>query len=284
MDGDWWVNARVAPRWSSDGRSIAYLAPGDRDSTLWLMDPDGSNARQTDVSGVLRVDWYDDGHQVLYTRRATDGPGGIELRAVDLQTGEDALLLDANATELAVAPDRGSVAYNSADGHFSMNRYLLPLEPSDRGGGLPRAAGGAEQITFGEGVWHVHGGAWSPDGARIVYTRDFDSGNLHVIDGYRICWSHRGRSPSGGRLWIDRDQAYVALRANDVATGSCGIRRRRWRAPCRRPPASCLPAITKATSWRSTPRAARTSGTIPPGGLSGAPLPSRICSTASSMC
>jgi Tol biopolymer transport system component len=24
MDGDWWVNARVAPRWSSDGRAIAY--------------------------------------------------------------------------------------------------------------------------------------------------------------------------------------------------------------------------------------------------------------------
>jgi TolB protein len=28
MDGDWWVNARVAPRWSADGRTIAYLAPG----------------------------------------------------------------------------------------------------------------------------------------------------------------------------------------------------------------------------------------------------------------
>ena len=43
MDGDWWVNARVAPRWSSDGRAIAYLAPGERGSTLWLINPDGRN-------------------------------------------------------------------------------------------------------------------------------------------------------------------------------------------------------------------------------------------------
>jgi hypothetical protein len=36
-----------------------------------------------------------------------------------------------------------------------------------------------------KGVWHVHGGAWSPDGRWIVYTRDFDRGNLSVIDNYR---------------------------------------------------------------------------------------------------
>ena len=33
-------------------------------------------------------------------------------------------------------------------------------------------------------IWHVHGGAWTPDDEYIVYTRDFDSGDLFVIDGY----------------------------------------------------------------------------------------------------
>ena len=75
MAGDWWVNARVAPRWSSDGSTIAYLAPGgDGSSALWLIDPDGNNARQTDISGVLRFDWYRESHQVIYTRVALDGP------------------------------------------------------------------------------------------------------------------------------------------------------------------------------------------------------------------
>ena len=70
MDGDWWVNARVAPRWSSDGKAIAYLAPGDQGSTLWLMDPDGRNARQTRLSRVSRFDWYlDSGLCHLHAQR-----------------------------------------------------------------------------------------------------------------------------------------------------------------------------------------------------------------------
>ena len=185
MDGDWWVNARVAPRWSKDGRVIAYLAPGNQDSTLWLIEPDGRNAHQTTLSGVLRFDWYDDGQQVIYTRRIDDGSGRIEMLATDLETDLEVRLLEANATELSVSPDRRSVAYNSADGHFSMNRWLLPLRVPGVTGTLPSPAGEPQQLTFGDGVWHVHGGAWTPDGTSIVYTRDLDSGNLYVIDNYR---------------------------------------------------------------------------------------------------
>ena len=184
MDGDWWVNARVAPRWSSDGSTIAYLAPGEGGSTLWLIEPDGSNTRQTDLLGVLRFDWYLDSNRIVYTRNNRDGSGRIEMIITDLRTGAEVLLLEANATELSVAPDGSYVAYNSAEGHFSMNRYLLPLTQATADQ-IPRAAGEPEQITFGQGVWHVHGGAWSPDSKQIVYTKDFDRGNLFVIDGYR---------------------------------------------------------------------------------------------------
>ena len=183
MDGDWWVSARVAPRWSSDGRAIAYLAPGERGSTLWLVDPDGRNARPTRVSGVLRFDWYLDSRRVLYTRNGEDGR--IEVVAANLETGEERLLLKANATELSVAPDGRSVAYNSADGHFSMNRYVLTLVRPTVATELPRATGESRQLTFGKGRWHVHGGAWSPDGRSIVYTRDLDRGNLSIIEKYR---------------------------------------------------------------------------------------------------
>jgi hypothetical protein len=31
----------------------------------------------------------------------------------------------------------------------------------------------------------VHSGAWTPDDEWIVYTRDFDSGGLFVVDRYR---------------------------------------------------------------------------------------------------
>ena len=70
--------------------------------------------------GVLRFDWYVDSRRAIYTRNGTDGR--IEIVATNLDTGEERVLLKTNATELSVAPDGTSVAYNSADGHFSMNR------------------------------------------------------------------------------------------------------------------------------------------------------------------
>ena len=57
MDGDFWVNARVAPRWSSDGSTIAYLAPGDEGTTLRLIDPDGSKESGNESERVLRLGW-----------------------------------------------------------------------------------------------------------------------------------------------------------------------------------------------------------------------------------
>jgi TolB protein len=185
MDGDWWVNARVGPRWSADGSAIAYLAPGEQGSTLWLIDPDGSNARQSRVGRVLRYDWYLDGHRVVYTRESEGAAGTIEMVAAHLESGAEEILLRKNATELAVSWDGRAVAYNSADGHFSSNRYVLPLARPDSGSELPRAAGEPQQVTFGGGIWHVHSGAWTPDDEWIVYTRDFDAGSLFVVDQYR---------------------------------------------------------------------------------------------------
>jgi len=185
MDGDWWVQARMAPRWAPDGSAIAYLAPGERGSTLSLISADGSDARKTGISGVLRFDWYLDGRRVIYTRNKLDGSGQIEMLAADLETGEEVILLDANATELAVTADGTAVAYNSADSHFSMNRWRLALARPQGDEGLPRAVGEPQQLTFGRGIWHVHGGAWAPNGEEFVYTKDYDRGNLFVIDGYR---------------------------------------------------------------------------------------------------
>src|SRR6185369_5077996 len=139
----------VAPRWSSDGRAIAYLAPGERGSTLWLISPDGHSAHSTRVSGVLRFDWYLDSRRTIYTRKGADGR--IEMVATNLDTGEEGLLLKANATELSVAADGSSVAYNSADGHFSMNRYVLTLVRPANAKELPHPTGAPRQITFGKG-------------------------------------------------------------------------------------------------------------------------------------
>ncbi len=40
---------------------------------------------------------------------------------------------------------------------------------------LPRQGASAGHVR--QRVWHVHGGAWSPNGRWMVYTRDFDRGH-----------------------------------------------------------------------------------------------------------
>ena len=118
----------------------------------------------------------------MYTRRASDGSGLVELRAAHLGTGEDVLLRAGAIAEVAVSPDGSALTFIEAVSHFTMELYLLRLAPPTAPGQLPSAAGEPRQITFGEGVWHVHSGGWAPDGSGVVYSRDRDFGDIYVIE------------------------------------------------------------------------------------------------------
>jgi hypothetical protein len=108
---------------------------------------------------------------VIYARRNESGL--IEMRAADLE----------NDTEAVLSPDGRAVVYSRGVSHFNMNLQLLPLLTSENG--LPRVAGVPMQLTEGRGQWHVHKGAWSPDGRSLVYTRDADRADIFVIENYR---------------------------------------------------------------------------------------------------
>ena len=75
------------PRWAPDGSVIGFIAPSEDGNALWLVDPDGANPRPSTVRGAFSFSWYHDGRRVVYTRRAADGSGVVELRAANLATG-----------------------------------------------------------------------------------------------------------------------------------------------------------------------------------------------------
>ena len=172
------------PRWAPDGSVIGYLAP-EEGNALWLVDPDGTNRRASRVRGALSFGWYLDGQRVIYTRRAPDGSGLIELRAAHLETGEDTRLHAGSIAEVAVSADGSALTFIEAVSHMTMELYLLRLAPPVAPSQLPTAAGQPEQITFGNGVWHVHSGGWAPDGSAVVYSRDRDEGDIYVIEPQR---------------------------------------------------------------------------------------------------
>ena len=169
------------PRWAPDGNVIGYLAP-EEGNAIWLIDPDGSNRRPSTVRGALSFGWYRDGHRVVYTRRAPGEVGGVELRAAHLETGEDVLLWAGAIAEVAIAADGSALSFIEAVSHFTMELYMLRLTPPTAPSGLPRIVGEPEQITFGEGQWHVHSGGWAADGSGVVYSRDRDFGDIYVIE------------------------------------------------------------------------------------------------------
>jgi TolB protein len=165
--------------WSPDGARIGFLTTGDPGGELWVMDAQGGEPKKV-LEGVNDFGWYVDATHVIYTPRAQVGAN--QMRAVDLETGDETVLLDEPHVELAVAPDGSAVSFCSATSHYNMNLHIQRLERSPDGG-LPKPVGNPVKITRGDGKWHVHNGGWSPDGKRVIYTRDTDTGDLYVLDG-----------------------------------------------------------------------------------------------------
>jgi Tol biopolymer transport system component len=169
------------PHWSPGGSQIGFIAPADAGDALWLVTPDGT-PEPVGLAGILDFDWYQDDRRVLYTRRAPDGSGNMELRARHLATGEDVTLFVGPVAEPTVRPDGRAVAYLYAASHYEMDAFMLRLRPPPTEDGLPTVIGEPEQLTSGRGIWHTHNLSWAADGRSFVYTRDEDRGDIYLLE------------------------------------------------------------------------------------------------------
>lgn len=178
------TNITQGPLWAPDGETIGYLAPSPDGVELWTISPDGTD-RRARLPGVLRFGWYRDSRQIVYTRKAADGPAAVELWVADLEENTKSLLLAADITEIAVAAAGSAVSYVSATSHFTMKLYILELAPPDDSDGLPRAVGEPQLVTPEDVPWHVHNGGWSWDGEAVVYVTDQDEADIWVLEASR---------------------------------------------------------------------------------------------------
>ncbi len=142
-----------SPRWSPDGKRIAYIASGGEGLGLWVMDEDGSRKKR--LTGLDRANtwlgevgnalcWSPDGKQLAFNAA---GP--------QLYSNKPSPQHPPNENDVMYIE---RLQYKAAYYYSDMRRtyvYLISAE-----GGKPR------QISFGE--YDYHSISWSPDGKWIV--------------------------------------------------------------------------------------------------------------------
>ncbi|HUR80351.1 MAG TPA: S9 family peptidase [Thermoanaerobaculia bacterium] len=124
------------PRWSPDGKTIAFLSDRDGRNAIWLIPPDGGEARKLvePPTAIRDFEWSPDGATIAFTR----------------------------ADELT--PDEEKRANEKEDARVvGENRHLMHLHVVDV------ESGGTRRLTSGD--FSIFAMNWSPDGAKIAYSR-----------------------------------------------------------------------------------------------------------------
>lgn len=160
-DGDW---SDEQPRWSPDGRTIAFKSNRSGSYNLYLMDADGKNVRRiTDHAGNdFDPSWLPDGQSLVFASDRDRGVGRLDLYRLWIADGAIERLtnyFNGYAFMPSVSSDGNWVAFVATtfpfDGGYTNQVHVLELAthqtwPFD--------------IT-GNGCWP----SWSPDGQSIAH-------------------------------------------------------------------------------------------------------------------
>jgi Tol biopolymer transport system component len=152
------------PHWSPDGKRIAFLSDRAGTIQIFLIDPDGGEARQISFfkGTVTAFEWKPDGSQLLLTTVVNVDP---DARGAPSQLDEER---DPDAPEVVW---RLPYKLNGAGYLLDREIHLYTLDVD---------TGEEHRLTCG--AFDVRAAVWSPDGCRIAYSRTREAHSAHATD------------------------------------------------------------------------------------------------------
>jgi dipeptidyl aminopeptidase/acylaminoacyl peptidase len=161
----------VSPRWSPDGKQLAFMRDrgGDERFDIWLVDRDGERERNlTNEPGVMHrdIEWSPDGTKLSYTANSAGKDKGFAVHVIDVKTGAKRALTDGVRDDLQPrwSPDGTLLVFSSRREDVRTNADLYVVAASGGDATRLETRGGID----GESI----DPRWSPDGTRISFTSD----------------------------------------------------------------------------------------------------------------
>lgn len=210
----------TSPRWSPDGRYLAFLSDRAGKRQLWLIDTEGGEARQlTDVpNGAGDPAWAPDSRRLAFTGKV--GEAYAEGKTSDGDTYKPPRVFRRNRYK--------------ADGEGYLDdtrRHIFVVEVGE-GDAKPEP----KQIT--EGDWEDNNPVWSPDGERIAFTsnrtadRDYtNSGDLWTVSasgGEPTCLTEQKEAGAVVAPSYSPDGRLIAFFGHEGGPVSSGYNMRLW--------------------------------------------------------
>lgn len=152
--------SNYTPKWSPDGRRIAYMGPG---RAIWVMDADGSDGRQVSKGDGGYPTWSPDGQYIAFESRRDGNPELYMARSDG--TGDDVRLTDSPWQDVTPAwsPDGAQIAFSSERSGI-LQVHLMTTTPDHSVTLVSRST-----VT-------QYDPTWSPDGLKIAFTSSPPSG------------------------------------------------------------------------------------------------------------
>jgi dipeptidyl aminopeptidase/acylaminoacyl peptidase len=166
------------PRWSTDGKWIAYVAMQENGrGDIHLVSPDGSSSAplaQTSADEIGPV-WSPDSREIAFVERTSSGS---RIMAMEVQTRALREIAAIDASDLHWSPDGRHIAFvadplqSRRDERDNKDIFIVPAS-----GGPPRL------LTPGTPRFRDVSPSWSPDSRQIVYvSEETGFSNLYIVD------------------------------------------------------------------------------------------------------